>query len=128
VGEVAELGPGVTGFEIGERVVPMTAYPAKEEVYAIIPRSTAPSSTITGIGTWGTYAQYMEMPAHWVLKDDSSLKPEELATMPMVMFTSVRAIKVVGQVKPGDKLLIHAGVLSRSGPAGSNPRLTIPCH
>jgi NADPH2:quinone reductase len=109
VGEVAELGPGVTGFEIGERVVPMTAYPAKEEDYAITPISAAPSFTITGVGTWGTYAQYLEMPARWVLKDDSGLQPEEVATLPMVMFTSVRAVKVVGQVKPGDKVLIHAG-------------------
>ena len=28
-GEVAELGEGVTGFEIGERVVPITGYPFK---------------------------------------------------------------------------------------------------
>jgi len=85
-GEVAELGPGVSGFQIGERVVPML-----------------------GLGIWGTYAEYIEVPARWVLKDDTGLKPEELATLPMVLATGVRAVKVVGGVKAGDKVLVQAG-------------------
>ncbi len=109
VGEVAELGEGVTGFEIGERVVPVGNYPQNEEDYEFTPLGAAPSVGVLGLHYPGTYAQYLEMPARWVLKDHSGLKPEELATLPMVMFTSVRAVKVVGKVGAGDKVLVTAG-------------------
>ena len=109
VGEVAELGPGVTGFEIGERVVPVGNYPQSEKDYDFTPLSAAPGIGVIGLHYPGTYAQYMVVPSRWLLKDDSGLKPEELATLPMVMFTGVRAVKVVGEVKAGDKVLIHAG-------------------
>ena len=109
VGEVAELGPGVKGFRVGERVVPVGNYPQKEEDYDFAPLSAAPSIGVIGLHYPGTYAQYMVVPARWLLKDNSGLKPEELATLPMVMFTSVRAVKVLGEVKAGDKVLVHAG-------------------
>ncbi len=109
VGEVAELGEGVTGFEIGERVVPVGNYPQNEEDYDFTPLASAPSVGVLGLHFSGTYAQYMEMPARWVIKDRSGLKPEEVATLPMVLFTAVRAVKVVGEVKAGDKVLVTAG-------------------
>ncbi len=108
-GEVAELGPGISGFQLGERVVPMPGFPLKEEEYDIRPAVTAPSFALLGLGIWGTYAQYIEVPARWVLKDDTGLNPEELATLPMVLATGVRAVKVVGGVKAGDKVLVQAG-------------------
>ena len=109
VGNVAEIGDGVTGFEIGDLVVAMPGYPTNEEDYDIYPMSAAPSFALAGMAFWGSYAQYMEAPARWVFKDDTGLKPEELATLPMVLVTAVRAVKVVGEVKPGDKVLIQAG-------------------
>ena len=109
VGEVAELGPGVEGFAVGERVIVVPGYPLKEEEYDTFPVSTAPSFTVPGLGTWGTYAQYMQVPARFLLKDDTSLPPEQTATLPMVLATSVRALKEVGGVRAGDKVLIQAG-------------------
>ena len=108
-GEVTDLGEGVTGFEVGERVVPVCAYPQREEDYNLTPLALAPSFGLGGLHFWGTYAQYMEVPAHWVLKDDTGMKPEEVATLPMVTFTTVRAVKTVGEVKAGDKVLITGG-------------------
>ncbi len=108
-GEVAELGEGVTGFQVGERVVPVGNYPQNEEDYDFTPLGSAPSVGVLGLHFSGTYAQYMEMPARWVIKDRSGLKPEEVATLPMVLFTAVRAVKVVGEVKAGDKVLVNAG-------------------
>jgi NADPH:quinone reductase-like Zn-dependent oxidoreductase len=109
VGEVAELGEGVTGFEVGERVVPAPGYALKAEDYDIRPASTAPSFALPGLGTWGAYAQYMEVPARFVLKDDTGLKPEEVATLPVPLATAVRALKVVGEVEAGHKVLVHSG-------------------
>ncbi len=113
-GEVAELGEGVTGFEVGERVIPMPGYPQKKEEYDIRPGATAPSFTLRGLGVWGTYAQYLEIPARWVLKDTTGLTPEEVATLPVALGSGVHAVKEVGQVKAGDKVLIQAGASGSS--------------
>lgn len=102
-GEVAELGEGVNGFELGERVVPVPGFPLNEEESDIRPGTvTAPSFTLPDLGVWGTYAQYLEVPARWVLKDNTGLAPEEVATLPVVLATGVRSVKKVGEVKAGD--------------------------
>lgn len=109
VGEVAELGEGVAGFTVGERVVPHSGFPQNPEDDDFSPLAAAPSFGVTGLHRPGTYAQYLEVPARWVIKDESGLEPAELATLPMVLVTAVRAVKVVGQVKAGDKVLVTAG-------------------
>ncbi|MCH8961375.1 MAG: zinc-binding dehydrogenase [Bacteroidetes bacterium] len=108
-GEVAALGVGVTGFEIGERVIPMPGFPTDEQEWGVRPAATASSFTLPGLGLPGTYAQYVEIPAPWVLKDNTGLPPEQVATLPMVLATGVRAVKEVGEVKAGDKVLVQAG-------------------
>jgi NADPH2:quinone reductase len=108
-GEIARVGRGVQDFKIGERVSPMPGYPLDEQDYEFAPMCAAPSYAVAGIFTWGSYAQYMAVPAKWVLHDRTGLKPEEVATLPMVLVTGVRAVKVVGGVKKGDQVLIHAG-------------------
>ena len=108
-GEVAELGAGVNGFRIGERVIPTPGFPQKRKKYHIRPAATAPSFTLPGLGIPGAYAQYIEIPAEWVVADQTGLTPEEVATLPMVLATGVRAVKEVGGVKAGDKVLVQAG-------------------
>ena len=105
-GQIAELGEGVRGFEVGERVVPLTGYPTNETDAHIYPISAAQSYTVTGFGTCGTYAQYIDVPARWVLKDDTGLSPELVATLPMVATTAVRAVREVGGVQSGQKVLV----------------------
>ena len=108
-GEVARLGQGVEGFDIGERVIPMPGFPTDEKDYDIYPASLAPSFTLPGLGIWGTYAQYIEVPARYTLKDDTGLSAEEVATLPMTLATAVRAVKEIGNVKAGDRVLVQAG-------------------
>ncbi len=110
--EVSEIGKGVKGFEVGERVIPVPGYPLKEEDYNIRPAVTAPSFALPGLHIRGAYAQYMEVPARWVVKDRTGLKPEEVATLPVPLATGVRALREVGGVKPGDKVLIQSGASS----------------
>ncbi len=112
VGVVVELGDGVTDYKIGDTVVPTSGYPIDKKDFAISPLAVAPSFQLSGLHHSGTYAQYMEIPARWAIKDASGLKPEELATLTMPMFTGVRAVKLVGEVKAGDKVLIQAGTSS----------------
>ncbi len=109
VGEVAELGEGVDGFEIGERVILVPGYAQNQEETGIRPTVTAPSFALPGLHTSGTYAQYFEAPAYAVVKDETGLKPEEVATFPVVLATSAHAVKGIGGVKAGDKVLVHSG-------------------
>jgi NADPH2:quinone reductase len=108
-GEIAELGKGVTEFSVGERVVLMPGFPLEEDEYEIHPTSLAPSFTLPGLGVEGTYAQYIEVPARFVLKDETGLRPEEVATLPVTLATAVRAVKEVGEAKAGDHVLVHSG-------------------
>jgi len=107
-GEIAAVGAGVAGFKPGDRVVPMPGYTLDPNDMHT-PLSAAPSYAIGGIVNWGTYAEYVEVPAKWVLHDDLGLEPEEVATLPMALVTAVRSVKVVGQVGAGQTVLIHAG-------------------
>ena len=108
-GEIAAVGSGVTAFRAGDRVVPLPGYPLDPNDDNHAPLSAAPSYAIGGIVNWGTYAEYVEVPAKWVLPDDTGLPPEQLATLPMVLVTGVRAVKTVGRVAAGDRVLVHAG-------------------
>ncbi len=109
VGEVAALGEGVREFRVGDRVIPLPGFPLDAADYEIYPASLAPSFTLPGLGLWGYYAEYAEVPARFALKDDTGLAPEEVATLPMVLATAVRSVKEVGQVNAGDKVLVQAG-------------------
>ncbi|MGE3151939.1 MAG: zinc-binding alcohol dehydrogenase family protein [Nitrospiraceae bacterium] len=109
VGEVVGLGDGVTGVRIGERVIPAAGFTLREEDDSNRPLATSPSFVVPGVHVWGSYAQYMEVPARWVLKDETQLAPAEVATLPVVLGTSVRAVKQVGEVKAGDTVLVTAG-------------------
>ncbi len=108
-GEVFRPGKGVTGFEIGERVIVVPGYPQNEEDYDIYPASQAPSFGLPGLHIPGTYAQYIEVPARFLLKDETGLTPAEAATLPVALATAVRAVKEVAGVKAGDSVLVQAG-------------------
>ena len=108
-GEIAAIGDGVEGFEIGERVIPLPGYPLEADDVDFVPMPAAPSYAVGGIFSWGSYAQYMSVPAKWVVKDLTGLDPTEIAALPMVLITAVRSVKTVGEVKSGDRVLIHAG-------------------
>ncbi len=108
-GEVAAVGDGVTGFEIGERVIPAPGFAIDDAESDIRPTATAPSFALPGLHIAGTYAQYIEVPARATVKDGTGLAPELVATLPVVLATATRAVKNVAEVKAGDHVLVHAG-------------------
>jgi len=108
-GEVAELGEGTNGFKLGDRVIPTPGFPQKKEEYHIRPAVTAPSFALPGLGIPGTYAQYIEIPAEWLVRDKTGWTPEEVATLPVALATAVRSVKTVGAVKAEYKVLVQAG-------------------
>ena len=108
-GEVFRAGKDVTDFEIGDRVIMVPGYPQNAEDYDIYPASQAPSFALPGLHIPGTYAQYIEVPARFLLKDETGLTPAEAATLPVALASGVRAVKEVGGVKAGDSVLVQAG-------------------
>ena len=109
VGEVFALGRNVTGREIGERVIVVPGFAVDDAEADIRPTVTAPSFALPGLHISGTYAQYIEVPARALVKDETGLGAEEVATLPLVLATAVHAVKGVGRVKAGDKVLVHSG-------------------
>lgn len=91
VGEVVALGEGVTTVQVGERVIPAAGFTLNEEDDLIRPLANSPSFVVPGVHIRGSYAQYMEVPARWAVKDDTGLSPAAVATLPVVLGTSVRA-------------------------------------
>lgn len=108
-GEVAEIGQDVKDFKIGEKVIVMPGYPSDKDELDIKPSATAPSFVLPGLHASGTYSQYIEVPEYALLKDDTGLNPEQVATLPVVLGSSVHSVKKVGEVKHGDHVLIHSG-------------------
>jgi NADPH:quinone reductase-like Zn-dependent oxidoreductase len=114
-GEVAELGQGVSGLKVGERVIVAPGYALKAEEANIRPTIAAPTFVVPGLHIPGAYAQFMQVPDHAVVKDETGLQPEESATLPMPLATAVHSVKQIGGVKARDKVVIH----SSSGVPGS---------
>jgi len=108
-GEVAELGEGVEGFSIGERVIVVPGYPQKKEELDVRPAIAAPSFALPGLHISGSYAAYMNVPDYAVVKDETNLRAEEVATLPVALATSVHSLKGIAHVKDGDRVLIQAG-------------------
>ena len=109
VGEVAELGDGTNGAQIGERVIVPAGYTLRQQDDRSRPLASSPSFVVPGVHVWGSYAQYMEVPARWVIRDNTGLSPAKAATLPVVLGTSVRAVRQVGEVKVGQSVLVTAG-------------------
>jgi len=108
-GEIAELGEGVTELKLGERVIIVAGFATERKDKDHRPTITSPSFAFPEVQINGTYTQYMEVPDYAVLKDDTGLTVEEASTLPVVLGTSVHALKQVAGVKSGDTVLIHSG-------------------
>jgi NADPH:quinone reductase-like Zn-dependent oxidoreductase len=108
-GEIAEVGEGVSGWRAGERVIVAPGFPLDPAEWDVRPENYAASYAVTGTLQWGGYAQFMEVPARWILRDDTGLPPAEVATLPLVTVTAVHAVKTLAQVGKGDRVLVQAG-------------------
>ncbi len=85
-GTVIRVGSRVTGFSAGDRVY---ARPAD--------------------GRIGSFAERIAVAEADVALQPRSTSDVESASLPLVALTAWQALVVIGQVKPGDKVLIHAG-------------------
>jgi NADPH:quinone reductase-like Zn-dependent oxidoreductase len=89
-GVVAEVGPSVTLFKPGDEV-----YGFKDGYVAKTYR--------------GTYAEYVVAPEKTLAKKPSNLSHVEAASVPLAALTAWQALLGQGKLKPGQRVLIHAG-------------------
>jgi len=103
-GEVAALGEGVTGWQLGAGVIiyPGLAWGDQERVQGSEFR-------VLGMPDPGTFAEYITMPAHALRQKPDFLSWEQAAALPLGGLTAYRAAFVRAQVQPGERVLI-AGI------------------
>lgn len=87
-GTITAIGNKVTQFSVGDKVY---AYTRKPEVQ------------------WGTYAEYIAVNADSVALKPKNIPFEAAAAIPLVGLTAWQALFDVGDLKPGQSILIHAG-------------------
>jgi NADPH:quinone reductase-like Zn-dependent oxidoreductase len=108
-GKVAAVGRGVAQYAEGDAVIVAPGYPMDPADWEIRPENLAPSFEVTGTHAWGGNAEYIRVPARFVLTDDTGLPAEQVAAMPLVLMTAVHAVETLGEVKSGSRVLVQAG-------------------
>jgi NADPH:quinone reductase len=83
-GRVHEVGPDVSGLEIGDRVVGLPYF------------------------ALGGYAEYVEVPATHVVPVPEELALDLAGAIPVNYVTAYIALVRVAQVRPGERVLVHA--------------------
>ena len=104
VGEVVELGAGVTRWRIGERVNPLfvqrwTSARARPEAIA--------RSTLGGPELDGSFADHMLVPAESLVAVPAHLSDAEAATLPFAGLTAWCAVREQAGVQAGDVVVVQ---------------------
>ena len=86
-GVVEEVVPGVTRFDVGDEVYGMPFFPR------------------AGNG----YAEYVAVPSRQLARKPATLDHEHAAALPLAGLTAWQALVDTAGVRPGDRVLIHAG-------------------
>ncbi len=108
-GTVAAVGAGVNDWREGDDVIAAPGYPMDPVDADVRPENRAPSFEVTGTHAWGGNAEYIRMPARYVLRDQTGLAKHELAAMPLVLMTAVHAVETLGEVNAKSHVLVQAG-------------------
>jgi (R,R)-butanediol dehydrogenase/meso-butanediol dehydrogenase/diacetyl reductase len=111
VGKIAEVGKGVTGFKVGERVTALgylycgQCYFCKKGMYNI-----CANAGFTGLTTDGCMAEYVVIPSYAAFKLPASVS-NELGALVEPLSVSLHAVQR-GNVRPGDTVaIVGAGTI-----------------
>jgi NADPH:quinone reductase-like Zn-dependent oxidoreductase len=106
-GQVAEIGAGVTGFAVGDRVVINPFVTCQECPACVAGRQTeCPNLRVVGEHLDGTYAEYSAVPARNVLQAPDGLGYPELAASVVAYMTAWHMLKTKAQVRAGESVLV----------------------
>jgi len=107
-GVVAKLGPGVTKFKIGDRVVPNIFFTCGECFFCRTNRETMCINFkgALGVGINGGYAEYFKAPAKNLFILPDKIGFEEGSVIADAVVTSVHAVRRRAQVKANDVVVV----------------------
>ena len=100
-GEIAALGAGVTGWEVG---APVIIYPGV--AWGSGQRAQGRDFRVLGMPDPGTFAEYSAVPARYVRPRPAHLSWEQAAALPLAGLTAYRAAFRRAQVQPGERVLV----------------------
>jgi len=101
-GEIAALGPGVTGLAVGDRVAGIFF-----QDWIDGPPNPAMGAALGGAGAPGMLQDYVVLPAHGVVRLAETLSFEEAACLPCAGVTSWNALMEGPRpLKPGESVLV----------------------
>jgi len=118
VGEIAELGAGVSGLRVGQRVVLEPGYSS-----GLSPEDLrgddhlAPDYSIRGEHGDGFHAEYFALPAKYVFPLPAGVDPVQAAAVPLVFLTAWGMLVSRAKLQAGETVLVLGGA-SGVGSAG----------
>lgn len=99
-GEVAEVGTGVNGFKVGDRVIPHA-----KALWLGGPITPKTSAAMRGVTLPGSVAEYVVLPASALVPTPTHLSDEAAATLPIAGTTAWNALRA-GRVGPGSVVVL----------------------
>jgi propanol-preferring alcohol dehydrogenase len=106
-GRVDELGPGVTGFEVGQQVALAYIVNRGGAPFARDRRSNLGAGVERmGVDVDGAFAEYVVRPADSLVPVPRELDPAVLAVLTDAVGTPYHALARVGKVRPGEVVLV----------------------
>lgn len=101
VGEIAAVGAGVEGLNVGDSVI---IDPSLE--WGDDPHVQGPKWHILGLPDNGTFAELVKVPASAIHPRPAGLSDEQAAALPLTGLTAYRAVVTRGTVQNGDTVLV----------------------
>lgn len=116
-GDVVEVGEGVTGLQVGDRVCIFLRFVCGDCLYCRTGRDNlcANMTGKLGFSVDGAYADYAKAPARAIFKLPPSISYDEGGIMADCVATIYRAVVRKGEIKPTDNVMVQgAGGLGLS--------------
>jgi D-arabinose 1-dehydrogenase-like Zn-dependent alcohol dehydrogenase len=108
-GTIAAIGPGVTGWEVGERVTtPFICACGRCEQCLAGDHQVCPNQLQPGFTYWGSFAEYVAVPFAEVnlVRLPASLDFDTAAGLGCRFATAFRAVRQVGRLRSGETLVV----------------------
>lgn len=110
VGYVEKVGKNVNNFSEGDLVIASPIIGCGDCIMCSKGlENMCPSWKLIGFQIDGSYAEYIKIPAKYLIKFDSNIDIKELGVIPLALLVSWRALVTLGRVKRDDIIFIWAG-------------------
>lgn len=106
-GTISAVGPAVTGFAEGARVVICPGFAtAADEFTRRGQHSLSPRFSILGESRSGTFAEYVTVPSEALMEMPEDADFEATAAVPLVFLTAWRMLITQARLRPGESVLV----------------------